>query len=115
MATIYHPAEKDYFRKAGDTSGFGVYAPAAIPLTGKTVKFQLREIGSDRIIYTKLSTTVGQITVTDQHIEVAITNTDTALLDGVYAYDLEIYSADKSYVQTLQTGKVTYKREYSHE
>lgn len=114
MATIYHPAVQNYTRKAGDTSGIGFYVPIAIPLTGKTVRFQVRDLELDTLILQKISTTAGQITVTDQHVEINLTNADVKLLNATYGYDVECYATDLSTVQTLLTGTITYNKEYSH-
>lgn len=118
MATIYHPAEKNYTRKAGDTSGIGFYVPTEINLTGLTVRFQMREQGSDRLKLQKLSTVSGEITVTlsTNHVWIAFTNADVKLLNAKYNYDIEAFTPSTlAVVQTLQTGTITFNKEFSHE
>ena len=114
MATIYHPATINYIRHAGDTTGIGMAVPIAVSLSGKIVRFQMRERGSGKLKLQKLSTVTGEITVTGQAYWVQFLNIDVKLLHDTYNYEIECYTANLSTVQTLQKGMITFEEENSH-
>ena len=94
----------------------GFYVPIAIPLTDLIVRFQVREKGSGKLKFQKLSTVPGEITVTleTQHIWIQFLNADTKLLKESYNYEVECYNESLTYVQTLRKGTLTFNEEYSH-
>lgn len=112
MATTYQPSVHNYLRYEGATFSIGLTIPIAIPLTGLIVRMQIRDAGSDYLIISK-STTLGTVTVADQHIDIPFLPADTKGLPGTYKYEIDAVSTDGTYEQPLRIGEITIKKEYA--
>lgn len=76
-------------------------------LTGYTARMALKRYFADETALFELTTENGRITITPTEglITLNISASDTALLSGVYIYDLEIVNG--AYVKRLIQGKIT--------
>ena len=109
METIDPAVLNDHWQ-AGQTAYIDFDVPISVPLTGKIIRYQVRDNQGESILE-KLSP--AKITVTDQNVLIAFPPADFRGKEGAYLHGCDACSVDATYEQPLFTGVLTINKEVS--
>jgi len=108
--TTYKAATLNKTFEEGQTADISGTVPITVSLSGKTLRYQVRDNQGD-LILEKLSP--AKITVVDQAFNIPYLPADTRGKAGTYNHELDAVSTDGTYEQPLFRGVLTLEKENS--